>query len=142
MSGIDDPFEDAWTPDDLKDAINASIGHGKWREFLEDLQRKTADFSLEDHDVSVENGPWYQIFLTSRSLWTEYYSVCNGREEVVMTDQNEVIDALEAAKDTLPDDVDPRLKEQIENAIVLLCHLQQELEQDTADDDGDEYIAA
>lgn len=112
------------------------------KELLENLEKETNAFSAETHDVTVDDGPWYKIFLAARTLWTDYYSVslCNGG--FTTTERTKVTAALTRAAEIMPADVNPAYVDQIRGGIGIILRIPttlHEIEMEVGEDDEDNY---
>ncbi len=89
----------------------------EYAESAASLQKAMDAFVEQSHDPNDLNKPWYDIFLATRSLSTDYYTVVVMEGEVNCTERTQVIGLLERARDTIPQDVKGEFHRQIEGWI-------------------------
>ena len=72
---------------------------------MAELDTAIGSFRPETHDPENSNSAWNKIRLAARSLAFQYYTETICREKIDCTERQRVIERLDRAKKTIPEDL-------------------------------------
>ncbi|MBI3618945.1 hypothetical protein HY213_02830 [Candidatus Peregrinibacteria bacterium] len=100
---------------------------------MEKLEKAISAFFPIDHDPEDPNSAWNDIRLTAESLASHYYTIAICEGKINCTDRTKIIALLDRAIAAIPQDVERRAKENMQEGrkdILLLPTTIMEIESD------------